>query len=114
MRISGESSNLQELLSAAGVRKIQRNKTASGGLKMSRKNGLTILHCVIGPLITIGCMGLSASIAREQPLLALILMFGSVVAPFFITTRVAWAAGYAAGQNSIRQGLVESELVSSL
>ncbi|QEG29620.1 hypothetical protein GobsT_44180 [Gemmata obscuriglobus] len=67
-------------------------------LRVSQKAALTILHVVMGALITLGGMQVAGSIASEQPLGALMVLAVSAVMPPLIATRVAWASGFAAGR----------------
>ena len=62
-----------------------------------QKHQYTILHCITGLVITLGGINWSSRVAEDRPLAAFVLLIISVVAPVFIATRVAWAAGFASG-----------------
>lgn len=71
---------------------------------MSQKTALTLFHCVVGAAITLGGMRWAGSVASEQPAGGLLVLVGAAVMPSLIATRVAWAAGFAAGRRAVAGG----------
>ena len=65
---------------------------------MSGKVGLTLFHCLIGPALVVGGLWLATQVGHSAPLAGLALALAALVFPFLIVSRVAWAAGYAAGE----------------
>jgi hypothetical protein len=65
---------------------------------MGGKVALTLLHCLIGPVLILGGLALAVRLGRDDPISGFALVAIAVVFPVFVMTRVAWAAGYAAGQ----------------
>lgn len=66
---------------------------------MGGKLALTLLHCVIGPILILGGLALAVRVADRDSPAGLILVLVALVLPVFIITRVSWAAGYAAGKH---------------
>lgn len=69
---------------------------------MSGKFALTLLHCLIGPVLILGGLALAVRLGRDDPVSGFALVAIAVVFPVFVMTRVAWAAGYAAGRHDHR------------
>jgi hypothetical protein len=65
---------------------------------MVTKHLLTAFHCLVAAIVTPLGLHYAAGVADRQPTAAVLAALGAVVFPVLIATRVAWAAGYAAGR----------------
>jgi len=65
---------------------------------MSGKTGVTLSNCLLGSVLILGGSVLSNRVGDRDPLLALGLLAAALILPLLIVSRVAWAAGYKAGQ----------------
>jgi hypothetical protein len=65
---------------------------------MSGKPALTLFQSLIGPFLILGGLHFAVRAGGQEPVAGFALVVAVVVVPVFIMTRVAWAAGYAAGR----------------
>ena len=95
-----------------GLESFRHGHTAAGGLPptaalailggMGGKLALTLLHCVLGPVLILAGLALAVRLGGDDPVSGFALVAIAVVFPVFVMTRVAWAAGYAAGRRERR------------
>jgi uncharacterized membrane protein len=71
---------------------------------MSGKLALTVFHCVLGPVLILGGLALAVRLGKDDLVTGFALIAVAVVFPVLVMTRVAWAAGYAAGQRDRKSG----------
>jgi hypothetical protein len=76
---------------------------------MATKHILTVFHCIMALVVTWMGFVLARLIVDQEPIMAAVARIAAIILPVAIATRVAWAAGYAAGSDAGTRGQHRTE-----